>query len=520
MRVRWTWPHDMLKMVRLKGPDIVTAVGPLSRASTRHVPAARPAAAPARYRRRICGSTAEIRAHVVNGRLEPGRRLPSTRDLAGQYDLSRGTAVTAFEMLLAEGYLESTSGSGTRVSRALPGVRAGGRDPNRGTGPPPRRLSAAARRVTSFRQHDSASQSAFRANQPALDLFPTTDWARAATRTLRHAPGSLLVGGDPRGYRPLRSAIAEYLAVSRGVVCDADRVVVVSGMQEALALTATVLVNPGDRVQVEDPGYVGAAQVMHMLGARLESVAVDDDGARVPPARAQATLAYLTPAHQFPLAVSMTMARRQQWLAWARTTGAVLFEDDYDSEFRYAGHPVSALQGLDRDGVVVFAGSFSKVLCPSLRIGYLVLPPDLVDLFSAALSVMSRHASPLSQAILARFIDEGHFARHLRRMRDVYAERHAALIDAARRWLKGRLEVRAVNAGLQTVGLLARGHDGADLARRAAEHDVELVPLARHARSPLQRDGVQMGFAAVPPEEIARGVQVLARLLDGRRPTR
>jgi GntR family transcriptional regulator/MocR family aminotransferase len=461
----------------------------------------------------------EIRAHIVNGRLEPGRRLPSTRDLAGQYDLSRGTAVTAFEMLLAEGYLESASGSGTRVSQALPGARAVSRDLHKGVGPA-RRLSAASRRLTPFRQHDAASSKAFRANQPALDLFPTADWARAATRTLRHAPSSLLVGGDARGYRPLRSAIAEYLAVSRGVACDADRVVVVSGMQEALALTATVLVNPGDRVHVEDPGYVGAARVMQALGARLESVAIDDDGARVPATRTQATLAYLTPAHQFPLAVSMTMARRQQWLAWAPTTGAVIFEDDYDSEFRYAGHPVSALQGLDRDGVVLFAGSFSKVLCPSLRIGYLVLPPDLVDPFSAALSVMSRQASPLSQAILARFIDEGHFARHLRRMRDVYAERHAALIDGARRWLQGRLDVRAVNAGLQTVGLLAPGHDGADLAGRAAEHDVEVAPLARHARSPLERNGVQMGFAAVPPDEIARGVQVLARLLDGRPLTR
>ena len=462
----------------------------------------------------------EIRAHIVNGRLEPGRRLPSTRDLARQYGLSRGTAVTAFEMLLAEGYLESASGSGTRVSQALPGARAASRDLGKRVGLPARRLSAAARRVTPFQQHDAASRTAFRANQPALDLFPTADWARAATRTLRHAPASLLVGGDPRGYRPLRSAIAEYLAVSRGVACDADRVIVVSGMQEALALTATVLVNPGDRVHVEDPGYVGAARVMHMLGARLESVAVDDDGARVPTTRTPATLAYLTPAHQFPLAVSMTMTRRQQWLAWARTTGAVIFEDDYDSEFRYAGHPVSALQGLDRDGVVLFAGSFSKVLCPSLRIGYLVLPPDLVDPFSAALSVMSRHASPLSQAILARFIDEGHFARHLRRMRDVYAERHAALIEGARRWLEGRLDVRAVNAGLQTVGMLARGHDGTSVAKRAAEQGVEVVPLARHARSPLEQDGVQMGFAAVPPEEIARGVQVLARLLDGRRPRR
>jgi GntR family transcriptional regulator/MocR family aminotransferase len=455
----------------------------------------------------------------VSGRLEPGQRLPSTRDLARQFDLSRGTAVTAFEMLLAEGYLESEIGSGTQVSRALPGGHEPGLETDGRARAPARRLSAAARRVTPFRPHGSASDRAFRANQPALDLFPTADWGRVAARTLRSASPSLLAGGDPLGHRSLRSAIAEYLTVSRGVACDANRVAVVSGMQEALAVIAMVLLDPGDTVCVEDPGYAGAARVMHALGARVRSVPIDDDGARVPPPRVRARLAYLTPAHQFPLAISMPMARRLEWLAWARASGAVLLEDDYDSEFRYAGHPVSALQGLDRDGVVVFAGSFSKVLCPSLRVGYLVLPGDLVDPVAAMLSVLTRHTSLLNQAVLARFMTEGHFARHLRRMRDVYAERHQALVDGSRRWLGGQLEVRAVNAGLQTVGLLAAELDGIDVAHRAAAHDVEVVPLARHARSPLDRDGLQIGFAAVPPAEIARGLQMLARVL-GRRPRR
>jgi GntR family transcriptional regulator/MocR family aminotransferase len=457
-----------------------------------------------------------IREQVVSGRLEPGCRLPSTRDLARQFGLSRGTAVTAFEMLLAEGYIESTSGSGTRVSRALP--RAWSTTPAASAargGAARRQLSAAARRIVAFPQHEVASHRAFRANQPALDLFPTQDWARAAARTFRNASASLRAGGDPLGYRPLRTAIAEYLAISRGVVCEPDRIAVVSGTQEALATTATLLVDPGDTVFIEDPGYGGASRVMHAIGGRVQSVAVDEDGARVPPPRARATLAYLTPAHQFPLAVSMTMTRRLEWLKWARHSGAAIFEDDYDSEFRYGGHPVAALQGLDRDGSVVFAGSFSKVLYPSLRLGYLVLPQDLVDPAAAALSVMSRHASLSNQAVLARFMADGHFARHLRRMRDVYAERHAALIEGAHRWLDGRIQVRPVNAGLQTVGMLPRDIDGAELARRAAARDVEIVSIRRYARTPLEQDGLQLGFAAVPPEEIARGLQVLARLTQG-----
>ena len=457
-----------------------------------------------------------IREQVVSGRLEPGYRLPSTRDLARQFAISRGTAVTAFEMLLAEGYLESTSGSGTRVCRSLPREWRTRPRTIPGAMAPARRLSAAARRVERFRQHDTASHKAFRANQPALDLFPVEDWARVAGRTLRRASPSLLAGGEPLGFRPLRAAIAEYLAVSRGVVCEPDRVAVVSGMQEALAAIATVLVDPGDAVYVEDPGYGGASRVMQTIGARVQSVAVDDEGACVPSDRVPATLAYLTPAHQFPLAVSMSMARRLQWLRWAAATGAVLFEDDYDSEFRYGGHPVSALQGLDRDGLVLFAGSFSKVLCPSLRLGYLVLPPDLVDPVAAVLSVMSRQASLLNQSVLARFMAEGHFARHLRRMRDVYGERHAALIEGARRWLGDRLEVRGVNAGLQTVGMLPDGMDGVAVAKRAAQRDVEVVPLRRYARSPLRRDGLQIGFAAVPVVEIARGLGILARTIERR----
>jgi GntR family transcriptional regulator/MocR family aminotransferase len=459
---------------------------------------------------------AAIRREIAAGQLGAGLRLPATRDLARQYGLSRGTVVAAFDMLQAEGYVEGRIGSGTRVTTALPPT--GRLAPAGQTGGPPalgrRRLSIARRRVQPFHQHARASGRAFRANQPALDLFPTATWTRVANRRLRRASGDLLLGTEPLGYPPLRASIADYLGASRGVACTADRIAIVSGVQEALGVVVSLLVNPGDAVCLEDPGYTGAHRVLSAAGARLIPVPIDGEGAVVPARRGSPRLAYLTPAHQFPLGVSMSLTRRAQWLEWARATAAVIVEDDYDSEFRYSGRPLSALQGLDRDGQVILVGSVSKVLCPSIRIGYLVVPPDLVEPLSAWLSVTSRHVSTLTQAVLCDFIAQGHFARHLRRMREVYAERLGALLDGATRLLAGRLDVTAVDVGLQTVGYLRGGVTGEAVARAAAAHDVEVRPLARYARTMPVPEGLQLGFAAADVPEIDRGLHELARFLD------
>ncbi len=456
-----------------------------------------------------------LRAAIGSGQLGPGHRLPATRDLARQYGLSRGTVVAAFEVLHADGYLEARIGAGTHVSAALPSGRVVGAVPADAPAPR-RRFSAAASRITPFVQHASASARAFRANQPALDLFPAALWARVAARAVRRAPADLRLGCEPLGYPPLRAAIADYLTVSRGVSCRPAQIAVVSGVQDALAVVAHLFVNPGDPVGLEDPGYTGAHRVFASAGARVVPLAVDADGAVVPSRRRSLRLAYLTPAHQFPLGMAMTLARRVQWLAWARATGAVLVEDDYDSEFRYSGRPMSALQGLDRDGAVIFVGSLSKVLCPSLRVGYLVVPDDLVDRVSAWLSVASRHVSPLLQATLADFMTAGHFSRHLRRARDVYAGRRAALLAGAARWLAGGLEVAPVEVGLQTVGYLTGRVTADAVARAAAARDVEVRPLSRYVRTAVVREGVQIGFAAADVLEIERGVEVLARAIDTR----
>jgi GntR family transcriptional regulator/MocR family aminotransferase len=396
-----------------------------------------------------------LRAKILEGRLHPGARLPATRDLARQYGPARGTIVNAFEQLKSEGYIEGSVGSGTHVNRILPDEllqvprehSSGQRAPHK-----PIRVSDYAKRLDQFSNLEARPSRAFRPNLPALDLFPATLWAQVAARRLRRASAHLLLGCGAMGYQPLREAVTAYLATSRGVKCVPDQVAIISGVQEALDLAARLLLNPGDRVCMENPGYPGAAIAFRARGAKISTICVDDEGMQVPPASVRGTrLVYVTPCHQFPLGVTMSLARRLQLLEWARKSGAFILEDDYDGEYRYRGRPVPSLQGLDRCGPVLLTGSFSKVLFPSLRLGYLVVPPDLVDYVSAALSVTSRHAPLLEQAVLCDFITEGHFGRHLRRMREVYAERLSTLVECARERLTGLLEISGVEAGLQTV---------------------------------------------------------------------
>jgi GntR family transcriptional regulator/MocR family aminotransferase len=468
---------------------------------------------------------AALRAEILEGRLRPGARLPATRDLASQYGLSRGTIVNAFELLESEGYVEGSVGSGTYVSKVLPDeLLQVARVP--GAQPPAqpkrrRRVSDYARRVNPFPVFEIRPTRAFRANQPALDLFPTTLWAQITARRLRRVSTNLLLGCDPMGYRPLRDAVANYLSTSRGVKCAPEQVAIVSGVQEALDIVARLFLNPGDRVCMENPGYIGAAVVFEAVGAKISAVRLDDEGMKLQDPGLRGTrLVYVTPAHQFPLGITMSLSRRLELLEWARKSRALIFEDDYDSEYRYMGRPVPAMQGLDRNGLVLFAGSFSKVLFPSLRLGYLVVPPDLADYFAATKSVTSRHAPLLEQAVLCDFIAEGHFGRHLRRMREMYAERLSVLLESARQSLAGLLEISGVEAGLQTVGWLCGGIDGETAAKAAARRDVEVIPLSRYTRGLVTQEGLQLGFAAVDTNEIRRGVRELAVALEAELPKR
>jgi GntR family transcriptional regulator / MocR family aminotransferase len=460
-----------------------------------------------------------LRGAILEGRLKVGSRLPSTRAVARMYQVARGTVVAAFEQLKAEGYLETSLGSGTFVARALPeDFPKAARKSVRSSGTPlapVRRTSAYARRVRPYDEAPNTGRArAFRVGQPAVELFPIALWARVAARRVRGATRTLLEGCGASGYQPLREAVAEYLSAARGVVCVADQVVMVSGVQEALDLVARLLLDPGDRVVIEDPGYFGARNIFEAAGATVVPLAVDDEGLTVDrEILSDARLVYVTPAHQFPLGMTMSLPRRLALLEHAASKRTLIFEDDYDSEYRYGERPLPALQGLDRHGLVLLAGSFNKLLFPALRLGYLVVPLDLVDGVAALKSMTSRHLPSLEQAVLADFMAEGHFARHLRRMRDVYAERLEALSASAGEHLGGLLEIAGIEAGIQTVGWLRAGINADAAARAASERGVEVTPLNKYWSSRPPAQGLCLGFAAVDRAAIRKGVLELEAAL-------
>jgi len=452
----------------------------------------------------------EMRRAILDRRLPPGARLPATRDFARQYNVSRGTVVFAFEQLQAEGYLIGQVGAGTWVNARLPAHIFGTRKQQK----PVRKIPAPVRGL-SF----SYPPRPFRPYEPAVAEFPMEVWARVAGRRLRRSSASLLAIGDVAGYGPLREAIATYLGSSRGVNCSPGQVAIVSGVQQGLDILARILVKPGDAVWVEDPGYFGATAVFRNAGARIIPVPVDEDGLAVSKGKqlyTHAKAAYLTPAHQFPLGMTMPLERRLAILAWARETGAFILEDDYDSEYRFEGQPVPALQGLDGDGTVILLGSFNKVLFPSLRMGYVVLPATLVDPFLGLRSRVDFYPSGLDQAILLDFIVDGHLGRHIRRMRELYADRLAALHHSARRYLAGLLYVPPIQAGLNTAAFLRNGMTSQQAEAAAAAAGIETAALSRFTLRRSDIHGLHLGFAAFDEREIRRATVALAGALERR----
>jgi len=464
----------------------------------------------------------ELREAILEGRFKPGTLLPPTRKLAAEHKIARGTVVRVYDQLLSEGYLESRTGSGTTVHRKLPEKFFSVQKPVAEKQTRPYVLGKLSKRgrlmgVSPFlRPNEPGQIRAFSAHRPSVSHFPSDLWSRLGGRHIRLASRAILHADDPLGYFPLREAIAAHLGATRGVLCDADRVMIVSGTQRALDLVARVTLDPGDVVWMEDPGYAGARALFRAAGARVVPVPVDESGLRVSEGiklAPQARLAYVTPANQFPLCVTLPLERRLKLLEWSRATGAWIFEDDYDSEFRFDGRPLAAMQGLEPGGNVIFSGSFSKMLFPSLRMGYLVLPPHLVGPLRAARSITDRHSPMIDQAILCDFIAEGHFGRYLRRMRQVYAEHQEILLAESQKEWGDRLVVQRVQAGLQTIGWLGGGRNDATFAQAAREVGVTLVPLSYWAMRWKRHDGLQVGFAAVGPSELRRGVKAVAALL-------
>ena len=471
-----------------------------------------------------------LRGEILTRGLAPGARLPSTRALSVDLGVSRNVVMLAYEQLLGEGYALARTGSGTTVAPVLPEdfAAAPSAEPLRGARAlrtTPRLSLGGARAVAiargmpvSWEIRAAQPQYDFRFGRPAFGDFPHAVWCRILGRRARSASRRDLDYGPPEGRLELREALADRLRRYRGIVTTPRQIVVTNGSQQALDLVARVLLDPGDRVLIEEPHYLGARWVFAAAGAELVPARVDEDGMRVPapgPAREAPRLAYVTPSHQFPTGVVLPLARRLELLGWAARTGAFVVEDDYDSEYRYAGRRLQALAGLDATGRVVYVGTFSKLMFPALRLGYLVLPEPLVEPIVAAKALADTGTSALEQLALADFIRDGHFERHVSRSRVTNAARREALLDAVRAHFGDRAEVCGAATGLHVL-VWVRGRDGRPIrgmARRSEAAGVAVYSVAPYYLRPPRRSGVLLGYGPLGERQIREGIARLAAAL-------
>ena len=466
-----------------------------------------------------------FRRAIVDGQLRSGQRVPSTRNLATELKISRIPVFNAYEQLCAEGYLEAFVGAGTRVARSIPDQELhlsrrkasnGWQESSARTGP--RQIS---HRATALKNVPPQSWlnnlGAFRVSLPALDHFPVRIWSKLVARHSRMLKREVLAYGDPMGHLPFREAIAQYLAIARGVRCEPSQILVTIGSQQALQLCAHVLLDAGGGVGIEEPGYPGARQAFLSADSRLIPLRVDDEGIKIADLvnrgdRVRAV--YVTPSHQYPLGVTMSATRRMQLLNWAARNGSWIIEDDYDSEYRFGSRPIVSLQGLDRHARVIYIGTFSKVLFPALRLGYVVVPDDLVHAFTACREASDIFASTLYQAVLTDFIQEGHFARHIRRMRTLYMERRSLLVKAIQAHMGTTLEVIGAEAGMHLVALLPRSTDDSVIARKAAKRGISAMPLSSCYLKRPTRTGLILGYGGINGQQINEAMRDLKRIVE------
>ena len=467
------------------------------------------------------------RAAILNGNLRPAQQIPSTRALSAELGISRIPVLEAYEQLIAEGYFEARPGSGTFVSSSLPSPEA---SHNRKTDAPHREKPAArgsvstdraiSHRVAGLRARDHQpwmfGSGAFSIGQLAFDHFPFRVWTRLLARHCRKVNASSMNYGDPRGSPEFREIITAYLRTSRAVRCDPRQILVVSGSQQALDICCRALLDPGDPVWVEDPGYNLLHSALALGGCRLAPIPVDRDGLNVTAGIREcrnAKAAWVTPSHQYPLGVTMSASRRFQLLEWARSAGAWILEDDYDSEYRYESMPIASLQGLDQHARVIYIGTFSKTLFPSLRLGYMVVPHDLVDQFASVRRAMDVCPPPLYQAVLTDFVREGHYARHLRKMQVLYAERRTVLVESIRKEFGSRVDISGDAAGMHlTVIATEDSWNDQEIAERAASQKIWISPLSIAYRGENRKQGFILGFGSTPSAEIPEAIRRIASL--------
>ena len=450
----------------------------------------------------------QIRNAIGDGRLRPGDCLPASRDLAQSLKVSRTTVTVAYDRLAGEGFVVSRIGAGTYVNRQV--VRTPRKDERRRVAGSlqPRSVWNS---IGVSRAFDTPARFDFRTGLPDASLFPHETWRRLVVKALRSEAVAGGVYGDPAGHSGLREAIARHIGVSRSVQVSADDITITSGAQQSLDLIARALLEPGDRVAVEDPGYHPPRFLFQTLGAEVRSVPVDNEGLVVDQLPRNARLVYVTPSHQYPLGVTMSLPRRLALLDWADRNNAAIIEDDYDSEFRFAARPVEPLHTIDASGRVVYIGSFSKTLLPTLRLGFVATPPSCTAAVHKAKYVADWHTSMVLQVALAQFIDQGAFARHLRKVRRVYAERHETVVQILNTDFADQLEVMPVVAGLHVtaVSRSASVDQIGAVTLRAAELGVQVQRLARFAFDSPPRAGLLFGYGAIPTSRIHKGLALL-----------
>jgi GntR family transcriptional regulator / MocR family aminotransferase len=466
----------------------------------------------------------QIRKQILAGRLAPNSRLPATRELAQQLGVSRNTVTNVYDQLVAEGYLEARTGAWTYVASHLPtGLTARRPSDNSGADDSRLRLSHGVKVLLEGYRASFAPRGRgvfdFSRFAPALDAFPTNDWRRILSRNWQSPSPADLGYADAQGDPALRRAIAIHLSRARGVTCSPEQIVVTTGSQQAFDVLADTTLDPGRTVLIENPGYVGARAIFAAHGARLQGIPVDGDGVAVSQLSERADnvrLIYVTPSHQFPTGVTLSLPRRLELLRWAAAHSILVVEDDYDSEFRYEGGSLESLQGLDTHHVVAYVGTFSKVLSPALRVGYVVLPPSLVEPFVAAKSLTDRHTASSLQAALAEFLDSGLFARHLRRLSKLHRVRRDALLEALQAEFGGAVQIGEARAGLHVHVRFCEHPATEEMLARALNAGVSLFPVSGlHIHTPSEDPGVLMAFAAMPENLIREGVRVLHRALQG-----
>jgi GntR family transcriptional regulator / MocR family aminotransferase len=449
----------------------------------------------------------QLRRGILEGRLRPGDALPPTRTLARSLNVSRTTVAVAYDRLLGEGFVTSRVGSGTFVGERGPRVGGNGR---RSEAPGVLEARAIWNSIQLPTAFDRPARFDFRSGIPDGSLFPHKAWRRLITHELRAEASGKAVYGDPAGHPALRAAIARHIGLSRGVEASADDVTITSGTQQALDVIARVLLAPGDRVAVENPGYPPPRRLFETLGARIIPVPVDRHGLVVSALPRNIRLVYVTPSHQYPLGVPMSLQRRLALLSWAERNKAAIVEDDYDSEFRFRGRPVEPLKTLDTAGRVIYVGSFSKTMLPALRLGFVVTPPSLNAAVHKAKHLTDWHTSMLAQGALARFIDDGAFARHLRRMSNVYRVRYELVTKTLSRDFAGHLVLVPSAAGLHVSALAVADHPGINrVATRASEAGVAVQELSRFAVGEPRRAGLVLGYGGITTTDIAEGLRLL-----------